>query len=97
MKFKARDNGVGINSGGGGVRGVGEGGGAGHHECRRINSAIILYYAAFHLCCIWKTPASEVHLTVYKITVCFKTPNISMDSLQVLQKNAKNVCVVENV
>lgn len=79
MKFKARDNGVGINSKEG----------AGYHECRRINSAIILYYAAFHLCCISKTPASEAHLTVYKITVCFKTPNISTDSLQVLQKNAK--------
>lgn len=28
--------------------------GAGNHQCYRINSAIILYYAAFHLCCISK-------------------------------------------
>lgn len=77
---------------------IAEGGGrgAGHHECRRINSAIILYYAAFHLCCISKTTASEVHLAVYKITVCFKTPNISMHSLQILQKNAK-ICVLSRI
>lgn len=41
-------------------------------------------YAAYQ-----KTTASEVHLTVYKITVCFKTPNISMDSFQLPQTNAK--------
>lgn len=41
-------------------------------------------YAAYQ-----KTTASEVHLTVYKITVCFKTPNISMDSFQVPQMNAE--------
>jgi hypothetical protein len=40
-----------------------------------------------------KTPASEVHIAVYKITVCFKTPNISVDSLQVPQMKAKNICV----
>lgn len=36
-----------------------------------------------------KTTASEVHLTVYKITVCFKTPNISRDSSQAPQTNAE--------
>lgn len=41
-------------------------------------------YAAYQ-----KTTASEVHLNVYKITVCFKTPNISMDSFQVPQMHAK--------
>lgn len=54
MKFKARDNGVGINSEGG----------AGHHQCRRINSTIILHYAAFTYAAYQKTTASEVHLTV---------------------------------
>lgn len=41
-------------------------------------------YAAYQ-----KTPASEVHLTVYEITVCFKTPNSSTDSFQPPQMNAK--------
>lgn len=41
-------------------------------------------YAAYQ-----KTTASEVHLAVYKITVCFKTLNISVDSLQVPHANAK--------
>lgn len=45
-------------------------------------------YAAYQ-----KTTASEVHLAVYKITMCFKTPNISMDSFQVSTNECKNICV----
>lgn len=41
-------------------------------------------YAAYQ-----KTTASEVHLTVYKITVCFKTLHVSVDSFQFPQMNAK--------
>lgn len=45
-------------------------------------------YAAYQ-----KTTASEVHLAVYKITMCFKTPNINMDSFQVSTNECKNICV----
>lgn len=41
-------------------------------------------YAAYQ-----KTTASELHLAVYKISVCFKTSNISMDSFQVPQMKAR--------
>lgn len=49
-------------------------------------------YAAYQ-----KTTASEVHLTVYKITVCFKTPNSSMDSFQLPQMNAKIICSIKRL
>lgn len=79
MKFKARDNGVAISSEGG----------------LGITSAVGLIAPSFYImqqftyAAYQKTTASEVHLLVYKITICFKTPNISLDSFQFPQTNAK--------
>ena len=64
MKFKARDNGVGISSEGG----------------LGITSAVGLIAPSFYImqqftyAAYQKTTASEAHLPVYKITICFKTP-----------------------
>lgn len=82
MKFKARDNGVGINSEGGA-------GGLGTTSAVGLIAPSFYIMQRFTYAAYQKTTASEVHLTVYKITVCFKTPNISMDSFQVLQMNAE--------
>lgn len=80
MKFKARDNGVGINS---------EGGLLGTTSAVGLIAPSFYIMQHFTYAAYQKTTASEVHLTVYKITVCFKTPNISMDSFQLPQMNAK--------
>lgn len=48
-------------------------------------------YAAYQ-----KTPASEVHLAVYKIIICFKTPNINTDFFAGSTDECKNICVVKS-